>query len=123
MQVIRYPEKKEWPNFLKRPYTDNAAVLATAQQIVERVRSGGDAALLELSKKFGGVALTALQVSRTERTEAAEAVSPALRTAIQHAKKNIETFHKAQQTAPKKIETEPGVACWQKPVPIAKVGL
>ena len=36
---------------------------------------------------------------------------------------NIQTFHSSQKFASKKIETLPGVTCWQKAVAIEKVGL
>lgn len=36
---------------------------------------------------------------------------------------NIRTFHAAQKFEGKKVETLPGVTCWQKAVAIEKVGL
>ena len=45
------------------------------------------------------------------------------RAAIRLAKQNIETFHAAQRFEGKKVETMPGVTCWQKAVAIEKVGL
>ena len=39
------------------------------------------------------------------------------------AKQNIERFHAAQKFVGKKVETMPGVTCWQKAVGIEKVGL
>ena len=39
------------------------------------------------------------------------------------AHQNIAKFHEAQKFEGKKIETAPGVTCWQKSVPIQKVGL
>jgi histidinol dehydrogenase len=56
--------------------------------------------------------------------QAAEAlVAPALKTAIQSAKVNIEIFHQAQLKKEEKIETMPGVWCWRKSVGIEKVGI
>ena len=46
-----------------------------------------------------------------------------LKAAIRLAKQNIETFHAAQRFEGKKVETMPGVTCWQKAVAIEKVGL
>ena len=42
---------------------------------------------------------------------------------MRQAERNIATFHEAQRFQGKKIETAPGVVCWQKAVPIEKVGL
>ena len=50
-------------------------------------------------------------------------VSKNLKEAIQLAHHNIKTFHESQRFHTKKIETQPGVTCWQKSVPIEKVGL
>ncbi len=55
--------------------------------------------------------------------EAETLVSEELKAAILKAKKNIETFHRSQIFETKKIETTPGVTCWQKAVSIEKVGL
>ena len=44
-------------------------------------------------------------------------------SAIRRAKENIERFHASQRFEGKKVETAPGVVCWQKAVAIEKVGL
>jgi histidinol dehydrogenase len=123
MKRILHPDRKEWSYFLKRPYIDNASVVATVQGIIEGVKREGDAALLAFSKKFDGVVLSELSVIESEIRAAESVVSDDLKQAIQHAKKNIETFHQAQHTAPVVVETAPGITCWQKSVPIEKVGL
>jgi histidinol dehydrogenase len=123
MKLIIHPSRKEWSHFLKRPYIDNASVLATVQGIIEGVKREGNAALLAFSKKFDGVLLSDLSVSENEISAAEKAVANDLKKAIQQAKTNIETFHKAQRTAPVVVETVPGITCWQKSVPIENVGL
>ena len=50
-------------------------------------------------------------------------ISPELKDALILAHKNIAAFHEAQQFAGTKVETAPGVVCWQKSVAIEKVGL
>ena len=55
--------------------------------------------------------------------EAEAKVSPELRQAIELAHSNIKQFHESQRFHSKKVETQPGVVCWQKSVPIEKVGL
>ncbi|MEG1685684.1 MAG: histidinol dehydrogenase, partial [Bacteroides sp.] len=50
-------------------------------------------------------------------------VSIELKAAILLAKHNIETFHEAQRFEGKKVQTLPGVTCWQKAIAIEKVGL
>lgn len=123
MQVLVHPARSEWPNLLKRPYADNTAVLTATRKIIEAVKNSGDAALLQFAKQFDSVDLKALHVTEAEIAAAEKQLPDALKAAIEHAKKNVETFHAAQRTAIKKIEIAPGVICWQKSVAIEKVGL
>jgi len=62
-------------------------------------------------------------VTEAELKEAETLVDEKLKAAIRLAKQNIETFHAAQRFEGKKVETMPGVTCWQKAVAIEKVGL
>ena len=62
-------------------------------------------------------------MSEEEQQEAENLVSEDLKAAIRLAKQNIETFHAAQRFEGKKVQTQPGVTCWQKAVAIEKVGL
>ena len=55
--------------------------------------------------------------------EAESLVSAELKEALVLAHGNIERFHAAQDFKSIKVETMPGVTCWQKSVPIEKVGL
>ena len=55
--------------------------------------------------------------------EAERLVSADLKEALILAHANIERFHAAQEFQSIKVETAPGVTCWQKSVPIEKVGL
>ena len=55
--------------------------------------------------------------------EAEALVSPALREAIVLAHENILKFHASQKFERQKVETRPGVVCWQKSVAIERVGL
>ena len=67
--------------------------------------------------------MASLAVSEEEQQEAENLVSEDLKAAIRLAKQNIETFHAAQRFEGKKVQTQPGVTCWQKAVAIEKVGL
>ena len=79
--------------------------------------------MLRYEEQFDKVALGALTVTEEEQKEAEALVSEELKKAIRLAKQNIETFHAAQCFEGKRIETQPGVTCWQKAVAIEKVGL
>jgi histidinol dehydrogenase len=123
MQVILHPEQRTWATILKRPYADNTSVLKAVQEIIDRVKQEGDAALLDYSKRFDGISPGALLVTNVELEAAEQSISETLKQAIRNARQNIEAFHKAQVLEPKVVETMPGISCWQKSVAIEKVGL
>ncbi len=98
-------------------------ITASARDIIERVRSGGDAALLALTEKFDGVRPSALEVTAQEFELAERALSTDQHAAIDRALANIAKFHEAQIAAPLRVETAPGVLCERFSVPIRAVGL
>ena len=123
MKVIRYPERAEWTSLLERPHIDMTALYATVNTVLADVRTRGDRAVLDYEEKFDRVRLSSLQVTEAEMEAAEQLVPEELKDALQQAERNIATFHEAQRFQGKKIETAPGVVCWQKAVPIEKVGL
>lgn len=123
MQIIIYPERKDWKNILTRPTFDTSSLNDTVGNILSDVKARGDEAILEYEEKFDKVRLSSLVVSQAEIEESEKLVSEELKAAIRQAKQNIEIFHRSQQLETKKIETTQGVSCWQKAVGIEKVGL
>lgn len=123
MQVFEEPKKQDWESLLKRPSFDAALLLPKVQTILEAVANEGDAALYKYSLEFDQVQLKTIAIDPAMMLEAEQLVSPALKTAIQSAKVNIEIFHQAQIKKEEKIETMPGVWCWRKAVGIEKVGI
>ena len=123
MNKIKYPQKENWPELLKRPENDITELFDTARTVLDDVRKSGDRAVKRFTKMFDGVELDELQVSQAEIGEAGKAVPAELKEAIQAARKNIESFHAMQQEGVRMLETVSGVKCWQKSVPIEKIGL
>lgn len=123
MKVIRYPERAEWTSLLERPHIDMTALYATVNTVLTDVRTRGDQAVLDYEEKFDRVSLSSLQVTEAEMEAAEQLVPEELKDALRQAERNIATFHEAQRFQGKKIETASGVVCWQKAVPIEKVGL
>lgn len=123
MKLINNPDRSQWDELLKRPTLNTENLFDTVRGIIDRVRAEGDAAVLALEEQFDKVKLSSLVVSSEEWQEAETLLSDELKTAIRLAKQNIETFHAAQRFEGKRVETQPGVTCWQKAVAIEKVGL
>lgn len=123
MEVIKYPVLETWGELVKRSTLDVSALYGTVQTVLDAVRTEGDKAVKRYEEQFDKVLLRDLLVSEAEFAEANKLVKDSLKEAICTAKKNIETFHTSQQFCGKRIETTAGVTCWQKAVPIEKVGL
>lgn len=123
MQIIKFPEKKEWAALLQRPVRDASDLEEKIEKILRSVRKKGDKALFKYTKKFDGVELDTLHVSEQEMSEAREQLSPELKEAIKLAAANIENFHRFQIQVPEWIVTMPGIMCSRRALPIEKVGL
>lgn len=123
MQKIYYPKKSAWDALLKRPALRTEELFSSVQTLIDEVKRGGDAAVLALEERFDKVKLPQLEVTEEERVEAEAAVCTKLKEAIDLAAHNIEAFHAAQRYEGKRVQTQPGVTCWQQAVPIEKVGL
>ena len=123
MEIIKYPGREDWSSLAKRPALDVTTLFDTVRSVLDDVRERGDEAVKEYEARFDKVNLSALRVSEEEMREAEHLVPDDLRQAIRRAKENIERFHASQRFEGKKVETAPGVVCWQKAVAIEKVGL
>jgi len=123
MKLFVNPPYNKWVGLVQRPTESFASIESSVRDILQLVKTKGDSALFELTKKFDKATLKTLTVNSTEIEKAKKSVSPSLAKAIDLAYNNISTFHSTQLNKPKKIETMAGVACWRKQVGIEKVGL
>ncbi|MEN8229094.1 MAG: histidinol dehydrogenase [Bacteroidota bacterium] len=123
MNIIRYPDRESWSTLLQRPELNYSILEEQVQLIIEDVTSNGDSAVKTYTKKFDGVELDSFEVTAEEILAAGNQVSKPLKRAINEAQWNIKTFHKKQTHHSETIVTTAGVRCWQKAVPIRKVGL
>ena len=123
MHIIRYPERSEWKKIVERPHLDVSELNQTVAAVLADVKTRGDEAVKGYELKFDHVDLPSLEVSEAEMAEAESLVSDDLKAALELAHHNIKVFHESQCFRSKKVETQPGVTCWQKSVPIEKVGL
>ncbi|MBQ8936951.1 MAG: histidinol dehydrogenase, partial [Bacteroidaceae bacterium] len=108
---------------ITRPTKDAADLSALVSQVLARIQREGDAAVLDYERQFDHVELTSLAVTEAEFQAAEAQVGPELKSALELAHANIARFHEAQRYAGIELETAPGVRCWQRSVPIEKVGL
>lgn len=123
MNILKYPSREEWQQVCTRPHIDNSSLRQTVLNVLEAIRQEGDKAVRRYEKEFDKVDLSDLQVSDSELAESDSLVSEELKASLRLAHQNISKFHASQVFEPKRIETCDGVTCWQKSVPIEKVGL
>ena len=123
MRIIKYPTRDQWPSITARPHIDTTQLNATVAAILSDIRDHGDAALKAYEEKFDHVCLSDIAVTQAEIDEALTTISPDLMDALRLAHQNIARFHEAQRYEGIRVETALGVTCWQKSIPIEKVGL
>ena len=123
MQNYIEPSFYDWDLLIKRPTDSYKDLESIVSRVFKSVKKDGDHAIINYTKQFDNVLIDSLEVSLKEFKSAESKVSNSLKTAIQRAKLNIETFHNAQKTEKVYVETENGVQCWQEKKAIEKVGL
>lgn len=123
MEIYRYPERKIWPDLVKRPVLKREEISELIAQIFETVEKDGDQALIEFNKKFDKAVTPEILVSEEEVENAENEISEELKKAIGQARENISKFHAAQITETEKIETVKGVTCWRENRAVEKVGI
>ncbi|WP_316821400.1 histidinol dehydrogenase [Pedobacter gandavensis] len=125
MKTYSYKElsKEEITKLCLRQLEDDSSILDRVTQIVEEVKTRGDAALVAYANQFDQVSLTKLYLSEAEIESIAAKIPAAEKAAIDTAYANIHTFHAAQAHTESKLETMPGVTCWRESRAISRVGL
>lgn len=123
MNTYINPTDEELAVLLKRPVRDASQLGATVAAVLQDVRSRGDVAVREYEERFDHVVLADLAVTEEEMQQAQQMVSRELKDAIALAHANIERFHAAQRFEGEHVQVTDGVECWQKSVPIERVGL
>ncbi len=103
--------------------SDLDRVKGPVSDIIGRVREQGDAALLDLTKKFDGIDLAEIAVSEEEREAAYDEVDAQLVASLVEAEERISRFHELQRGRDLWLqEVEPGITLGVKTTPLSRVG-
>jgi len=96
-----------------------------ARDIIERIRRRGDGALIELTKRFDGVALRPadLRVDADALRSAAESLPTRVRSALRLAARRIRAFHTHQREASWRYRDPSGLLLGQQVTALARVGV
>jgi len=111
---------------LRRAEIQIDELIERVRSIIQEVRQRGDLALIEFTARFDRVQLAPdrLRVSREEIERAYQILDTSVRSAIEHAIRNVRTFH--QQQMPHEqwfTQVAPGVMAGEKITPVTSVGL
>ena len=89
-------EKLDPARLLRRDAQAEADVSAAVDDVIEAVRTRGDEALRDYTRRFEGAELTDLRVTEAEIQAAWEATDADFRQTLELAAENIRTFHSRQ---------------------------
>jgi histidinol dehydrogenase len=104
------------------PATDE--VDARVRAILKRVREGGDAALLELTRELDGASLASIEVPRAEIDAALARTPGKVRKALELAARRITVFARRQRRSLREFQTtRNGVTLAQRVIPLACAGV
>lgn len=123
MEIFVNPPKEQWPELMARVSSNDDDIAAIVNDILRKVKDGGDAAIRQIATEVEGFCPDVLQVTEEEIAASEEFVSAKLQRAINAAARNIREFHQAQTPVPVEVETMAGVVCRRRAIPIEKVGL
>ena len=121
IRIYQYGEVSNQEIFARTEPTVNVTEIVTG--IIQDVRTRGDAALLEYTKKFDKAELSSLQVTEEEFREALASFDPELKRVMQRAATNISKFHSRQKRNSFILNDEDGIVMGQKVIPIDRAGL
>lgn len=98
-------------------------VYPAVRDIIENVRTNGDAALFEYAKKFDRCELDSLLVTEDEREEAYEDVDPKIVEYLIEAESRITEFHEYQKKEDLWLrQLHPGITLGIKTTPLSRAG-
>src|SRR6266550_3568000 len=111
---------------LRRAEIQIDELIERVRPIIQEVRQRGDQALIEFTARFDRVQLAPdhLRVSREEIERAYQMLDTSVRGAIEHAIRNVRTFHQRQMPHEQWFtQVAPGVMAGEKITPVTSVGL
>jgi histidinol dehydrogenase len=121
------------PNFkealnrhLQREMIVASDVTATVTDILAQVRSRGDEAVLEYTRRFDGLdaqSMDSLRVSREQMLASLESLEPAQRAALEVAAERIRSYHEKQKQDSWQYQEADGSVLGQKISPLERVGI
>lgn len=124
LNIIGYEEQDKIEALLRsRSVGVDPSITASVEEIIRQVAEKGDEALKEYTKKFDGITLGAMEMTKEEIQAAYDRVSPELREALTQAAENIRAFHEEQKQCSYIVTGPDGTIMGQQVRGLKRVGL
>ena len=126
MQTVNWSglSGEEQQQLLSRPaMADSSALSSTVSEIITAIRTTGDSALLDYTKRFDKLDGNNFSKTSEDIEQATARLGDDIKNAIKTAYQQVVKFHQAQKQDVIRVETMPGVVCEMHTQAIESVGL
>lgn len=125
IRIVRFAElrSEEWERLVSRTSAVISSRSVKVREIIEKVRTEGDEALLEFTAEFDGAALQSLRVTSQELSSSLRSMPSDFVKALRLASSNLKTFHLQQKGRGYEVKTPGGSVFGQRLVPCKRVGV
>ncbi|MEO8577670.1 MAG: histidinol dehydrogenase [Gemmatimonadales bacterium] len=120
LDALSFDDRRE---LFSRSAIVDSSVRETVRSIIERVRTSGNVALLELARDLDGVDLVSLEVPKDAVSKSLQRLSRDFEAALRRSARNIERVHAASRPETTTMEVEPGITVARRPDALARVGV
>jgi len=115
--------KAGYQKAIPRASLDIAAALIAIEPILQKVKTGTEADLLQLAQEFDGVKPAAIRVPQSELDKALTDLDPKIRTALELSAQRIRKVHNDQVRSETSTKVVDGGVVTERWIPVDRVGL
>jgi len=129
MKKLNIKQKNFWQELdgiLAWESVSNQEVDKTVQEIIDRVKTEGDAALVEYTNKFDNLEINSankLEISPVRLERALNSINPKEKEALKESTRRVEAYLKKQKLESWRYTEDDGTVLGQQVTPLDKVGL
>lgn len=124
ISIVTFHERhRKLQQIFERSAVFSEEIDSSVRDIIDKVRSGGDAAVLDLTQQFDGIRPKSLRVDPAALHASLEKLPADLRSILSEAADNIRRFHEKQVRGSWFVEDGDGVVLGQRSVPVERAGV
>ena len=123
MRIYVEPARDQWPFLIRRVNRDDARINWRVSEILQVIKDGGDAALINVISEVEGAVPANLRVTSKEFDDAVDAVPQDLKDAILEAASRIRAFHELEIPRDITWNDGGGIVCSRRFLPLQRAGI